>query len=109
MTSGIVVARRPPKTIAESGTPCASSTCDDSAGLFAIGAVKRLFGWAAFSAEFGCHGRPRQSSRLSGAGTSIPSHQISPSLVIATLVKSVSCAIVRIALGLDFALVPGAT
>ena len=39
----------------------------------------------------------------------MPSHQTSPSGVIATLVKIVSCSTICIALGFDCALVPGAT
>ncbi len=90
-TSGIVVARRPPKMIAEIGTPRGSSACGDSAGLLRIGVVKRLLGCAALSPESFFHGRPCQSSRPSGGGTSIPSHHTSPSGVIATLVKMESC------------------
>ena len=40
-TSGIVEARRPPKMMAEIGTPAGSSTAGSSTGLLAIGAVKR--------------------------------------------------------------------
>src|SRR5271163_342706 len=86
-TSGTVVARRPPKMIADIGTPFGSSAAGDHAGLLRIGVVKRLFGCAAFSLEALFHGRPCQSSIPSTAGTSIPSHQTSPSGVIATLVK----------------------
>ena len=39
----------------------------------------------------------------------MPSHQTSPSGVIATLVKMVSCATIFIAFGFECALVPGAT
>src|SRR5580693_4113077 len=52
-TSGIVVARRPPNTIAEIGTPCGSSALGDSTGLLVIGVVKRLFGCAAFAPDLG--------------------------------------------------------
>src|SRR5579875_633559 len=108
-TSGIVVARRPPKTIAEIGTPRGSLACGESTGLLLIGAVKRLFGCAALAPDSGVHGRPCQSSNPAGGAESIPSHQISPSGVCATLVKSVSCSTRRIALAFDLALVPGAT
>src|SRR5262249_13175650 len=52
-TSGMVVARRPPNTIAEIGTPCGSSANFERDGLLRIGAVKREFGCAAFSVDFG--------------------------------------------------------
>src|SRR2546429_9914511 len=89
-TSGTVVARRPPKTMAEIGTPSGASAFGDSAGLLLIGVVKRLFGCAAFSFDGLSHRLPRQSSRPSGGGTSMPSHQTSPSDVFATFVKSES-------------------
>src|SRR5512142_2466423 len=78
-TSGIVVDRRPPKMSAEIGTPLGSWAKRDSAGLLAIGAVKRLFGWADFSLEPFFHGWPFQSIRSSGGSLSLPSHQTSPS------------------------------
>src|SRR5689334_24791878 len=65
--SGTVVARRPPKMIAEIGTPSGSVANFDSAGLLLIGAVKRLFGCAAFSLPFLSQGLPCQSVRPSGA------------------------------------------
>src|SRR5271154_911208 len=108
-TSGTVEARRPPKMIAEIGTPRGSSACGDHAGLLRIGVVKRLLGCAALSLERRFHGPPCQSSRPSGAGTSIPSLHTSPSAVIATLVKIVSCSTIFIAFRFDLALVPGAT
>src|SRR6266481_2627147 len=108
-TSGTVEARRPPKMIAEIGTPLGSSECADHAGLLRIGVVKRLFGCAAFVPDVLLHGSPCQSSSPSGGATSIPSHHTSPSGVIATLVKIVSCSTIFIALRFDFALVPGAT
>ena len=66
--SGVVVARRPPKMIALTGTPCGSFTAGSSAGLFVIGDVNRLFGCAALSAEPFFHGFPCQS--VSSSGTS---------------------------------------
>src|SRR5437879_6007406 len=95
--------------MAEMGTPRGSLALGERTGLFAIGAVKRLLGWAALPPEALSHGRPRQSISPAGGASSIPSHQTSPSGVIATLVKMVSCASRRIALGLDLTLVPGAT
>src|SRR5512138_2659107 len=60
-TSGIVVERRPPKMSAEIGTPFGSWAKRESAGLFDIGAVKRLFGCAAFSLDPFLQGWPFQS------------------------------------------------
>src|SRR5512138_1011467 len=60
-TSGIVVERRPPKMSAEIGTPFGSWAKRESTGLFDIGAVKRLFGCAAFSVEPLRQGWPFQS------------------------------------------------
>src|SRR6201982_1016187 len=95
--------------IAEIGTPFGSSQYFESAGLLVAGAVKRELGWAAFSVEPFFQGRPCQSVSSSGISPSIPSHHTSPSLVMATLVKMVSLAMVRIAWGLDAKFVPGAT
>src|SRR5215510_11940196 len=108
-TSGTVVARRPPKMIAEMGTPFGSSQNFESAGLLIAGAVKREFGCAALSVEPFFHGRPCQSVSSSGTSPSLPSHHTSRSLVIATFVNSVFFCTLRIALGLLFMLVPGAT
>ncbi len=52
ITSGIVVARRPPKMMALMGTPCGSSAeLRQARGCSSPGAVKREFGCAAFSVE----------------------------------------------------------
>src|SRR5215468_1131692 len=75
ITSGTVVARRPPKMIALMGTPFGSSQNLLSTGLFVAGAVKREFGCAAFVPRLGSHGLPVQSVRPAGASTSMPSHQ----------------------------------
>src|SRR5437667_1949 len=85
-TSGIVLARRPPKMIALTGTPFGSSASGASAGLLRIGAVKRLFGCAAFSFESDVHLLPFQSRHSAGGGSSWPSHQTVPSGLSATLV-----------------------
>src|SRR5882724_6245634 len=66
ITSGIVVALRPPKMMALIGTPAGSSQNLDRQGLFVAGAVKREFGCAAFSADLPSHGFPRQSVRCAG-------------------------------------------
>src|SRR6516165_8379628 len=108
-TRGTVSLRRPPKMIAEIGTPSGSLTCLERTGLFFIGEVKRLLGWAAFSGDPFFQGRPFQSISSSGASSSLPSHHTFPSGVSATLVKMVSRLIVFIALGLDLKFVPGAT
>jgi hypothetical protein len=108
-TRGTVSLRRPPKMMAEMGTPSGSLMCFESTGLLVAGAVKRLFGCAAFSVDPFFQGRPCQSVSSSGVSPSIPSHQTSPSLVVATLVKMVSRATDAIALRLEWLLVPGAT
>src|SRR3990172_3354805 len=95
--------------IAEIGTPSGSSTWRDSAGLFRMGAVKRLFACAAFSPDDGLNGLLSQSVRPSGAFSLNPSHQTSPSVVSPTLVKSVSRSTIRMAMGFDWGLVLGAT
>src|SRR5262249_42237334 len=100
-TSGTVVLRRPPKMIAEIGTPSGSLTCFARAGLLVIGEVNLEFAWAAFSGEEGVHFCPFQSIASWGGSPSFPSHQTSPSGVIATLVKMVSWLIIFIALGFD--------
>src|SRR2546429_9904177 len=53
VTSGIVVARRPPKKIAEIGTPFGSSHSGARIGHCAIGVQYREFGWEDSSAESG--------------------------------------------------------
>src|SRR5215468_8116020 len=57
-TSGAVRARRPPNTIAEIGTPFGSSQWGEIEGHCEAGAVKREFGWAAFSLDPLRHSRP---------------------------------------------------
>src|SRR6195952_1487277 len=96
-TSGTVVARRPPKMIAEIGTPFGSSQCFDSAGLLIAGAVKREFGCAALSPCPFFHGLPCQSVSVSGTSPSLPSHHTSRSAVSATFVNSVSLRTLAIA------------
>jgi hypothetical protein len=108
-TSGIVVARRPPKMIAEIGTPFGSSANFDRLGLLRIGAVKREFGCAAFSGEAGVHGRPFQSVS-SGGGR--PVHALPPHVAVGgqrDVGEDRVAGDVAIAFGFDFMLVPGAT
>src|SRR5690349_16107505 len=109
VTSGIVVLRRPPKRMAEIGTPSGSSYSGASTGHCVIGVQKREFGWLDTSSDAGVQSRSFQSMRWAG-GSPMPSHQISPSSVRATLVKiEFPLARVRMALGLVFQSVPGAT
>src|SRR4051794_10993750 len=85
-TSGTVLDRLPPKTIAETSTPAGSSQAGSRAGLFVAGAVKRPFGWAAGRPQPGVHFWPVQSMHSAGGSAVLPSHQTSPSGRSATLV-----------------------
>src|SRR3954453_14334136 len=110
VTSGIVVLRRPPKRMAEIGTPFGSSYSGARIGHWVIGVQKRLFGWLEGSSLSGVQSRPFQSVRCAGGSSVIPSHQMSPSSVRATLVKTeLPLSMVRIAFGLVSQPVPGAT
>src|SRR5438552_13050698 len=101
-TSGAVRARRPPNTSAEMGTPCGSSNLGEIDGHCAAGAVKREFGWAAFSLDPFRHGRPRQSVRRSGTGPSIPAPPGLPPPVTAPLEKTETLPSASRAFGLVF-------
>src|SRR5436190_11244946 len=109
LTSGTVVARRPPNRIAEIGTPLGFSQSGEITGHWRAGVVKRAFGCAALRPLCGVHGRRSQSISSGGAASLISSHHTSPSGVIAQLVKIEFFAAVFSALGLLFMLVPGAT
>src|ERR671913_2585241 len=110
LTSGMVVFRRPPKRIAEIGTPLGSSYSGARIGHWVIGVQKRLFGGLEGSSLSGVQSRPFQSVRWAGGSSVIPSHQTSPSSVRATLVNTeLPLSMVRIALGLVSQPVPGAT
>src|SRR4051794_31973609 len=109
VTSGTLVARRPPKRIAEMGTPLGSSHSGAIDGHCAAGAVKRALGWAAGVPDWGVHSLPFQSTRCAGFSGVRPSHQMSPSSVLATLVKMQLPHSVFSALGLVSSPVPGAT
>src|SRR5262245_2640014 len=110
VTSGTVVARRPPNRIAEIGTPFGSSYSSAMIGHCLIGVQNRLFGCELVSSESGVQSRPFQSVRCDGGSVEYPSHQTSPSSVSATLVKTeLPFSMVRIAFGLVFQPVPGAT
>jgi hypothetical protein len=71
--------------------------------------VKRALGCAAGDLDAGVQSRPRQSMRCAGGSLVSPSHQTSPSSVIATLVKMQLAWSAPMALALVFGLVPGAT
>src|SRR5262249_34228764 len=109
VTSGTVLARRPPNRIAEIGTPFGSSHSGATDGTCESGAVNRLFGWAAGVADSGVHELPRQSVQCSGGSVVRPSHQTSPSSVSAVLVNTVLRVNARMAFGLVCIPVPGAT
>src|SRR5580692_1020043 len=90
-TSGMVVARRPPKMMALIGTPFGSSHDGSMVGHCDAGAVKREFGCAAFApvsfAIAEVQMRPCQSRHSAGGSSVMPSHHTPPSGVKATLVK----------------------
>src|ERR671918_3060505 len=109
VTSGIAVARRPPNRNASIGTPAGSSHSGAIEGHWAAGVVKRALGCAAGAADSGVPSLPCQSIACAGGSPVIPSHQMSPSSVLAQLVKIVLRSTVSIALGLVLWLVFGAT
>src|SRR3954469_13699939 len=110
VTSGIVVLRRPPKRMAEIGTPLRASYSGARIGHWVIGVQKREFGCDEGSSLSGVQSWCFQLVRCAGASSVMPSHQTSPSSVSATLVKTeLPLSIVRIALGLVSQPVPGAT
>src|SRR6266487_4345806 len=108
-TSGMVLGRRPPKRIADSGTPAGFCQSGSITGHCDAGAVNREFGCAPLRPESGVQSLPSQSIPFAGAGTPMSSHQISPSGVSTTLVKMLLRAKVATAFGLDLFDVPGAT
>ena len=95
-----MVRRRPPKRIADTGTPIGSSHSGAIDGHCAAGAVKRAFGCAAGVSDSGVHGLPFQSVARAGGVSVIPSHHTSPSSVRAVLVKMQLRHSVSMALGL---------
>src|SRR5215210_414547 len=72
LTSGIVVLRRPPKRMAEIGTPFGSSYSGARIGHWVIGVQNRLFGWLEGSSLSGVQSRPFQSVRRAGGSSVIP-------------------------------------
>src|SRR3954463_1209567 len=108
-TSGAPLERRPPNRNASIGTPLGSSHSSAIDGHWAAGVVKRAFGCAAGVSASGVQSLPFQSIRCSGVSPDMPSHQMSPSSVLAQLVKIVLRSIVSIAFGLVLRAVLGAT
>src|ERR1700722_18621846 len=109
VTRGTIPARRPPNRIASMGTPLGSSHSGAITGHCEAGVVNRALGCAAVLGLAGLHRRRSQSTNLPGSSSVIPSHQMSPSIVIAQLVKMEFLVMLSIALAFDFMLVPGAT
>src|SRR3954454_5689739 len=109
VTRGTLVARRPPKRMAEIGTPLGSSHSGAMEGHCDAGAVKRALGWAAGTPDSGVQSLPFQSMRCDGVSSVMPSHHTSPSSVLATLVKMQFSVSDAMALALVFSPVPGAT
>src|SRR5919109_2636193 len=66
VTSGTLVARRPPKRMAEIGTPAGSSHSGAIDGHWAAETVKRALGWAAGVPDSGVQSWPFQSVRRAG-------------------------------------------
>src|SRR3954452_24374647 len=109
VTRGTVVARRPPKRMAEMGTPFGSSHSGAIDGHCEAGAVNRAFGWAAGLVDSGVQVWPFQSVRRAGVVSVRSSHQTSRSSVSAQLVKMQLASRVARAFGFVFIEVPGAT
>ncbi len=97
-TSGARRARRPPKIMAEMGTPIGSSNFGLMLGHCDAATVKREFGCAALPVL--SQGLPCQSIMPAGGFLSFPSHQGTPFPSTATLVKIVLWVMVFIAFGL---------
>src|SRR5262245_32748255 len=108
VTRGTLVARRPPKRMAEIGTPLGSSHSGAIDGHCDAGAVNRALGCAAGASDAGVQSLARQAIACSG-GADNPSYQTSRSSVSATLVKIELAYSVSTALGLVSLPVPGAT
>src|SRR3954465_9645020 len=107
-TSGTTVERRPPNRNASIGTPAGSCQLSAIDGHWSAGVVKRALGCAAGSLESGVQSLPCQSIACAGGSGVMPSHQTSPSSVLAQLVKIEFARTVAIAFGLVASPVPGA-
>ncbi len=103
------MARRPPNSIASMGTPAGSSHSGATDGHCSIATVKRALGCAAGVSESGVQSLPRQSIRCAGGSSVMPSHQMSPSSVLAQLVNTAPRESIFRAFGLVCSPVPGAT
>ena len=88
-TSGMRLARRPPKMKALDRHAGRVLPVRIDAGHWPAGAVKRALGCAAGRPQPGVQSSPCQSVRCAGGSSVIPSHHTSPSAVSATLVKMV--------------------
>src|SRR5262245_22228064 len=97
VTSGTTFARVPTKKIAWMGRRFGSVHSLAITGHCMAGVVKRALGWDAGRPDRGDHGRLSQSVNSAGLSSDIPSHQTSPSGVIAQFVKMVFLVIVSIA------------
>src|SRR5262249_59521231 len=86
-TRGMRLARRPPKRMAEIGTPLGFSHSGEIDGHWLAGVVKRELGCAAFVTLSGVQGLPCQSKASCGGGPSLPSPDGVPWRGKATLVK----------------------
>src|SRR5687767_9869084 len=109
VTRGTLVALRPPKRMAEIGTPFGSSHSGAIDGHCEAGAAKRALGWAAGRSASGVQSWPFQSTRCAGFAGVMSSHHTSPPSVSAQLVKMQLRSSVRRAFGFVFFDVPGAT
>src|SRR6266446_9924932 len=109
LPSGIVSERRPPNTKADIGTPSGFSHSESIEGHCDAGTVNRALGCAAFLPQSGVHSFPCQSVSLAGGASVIPSHQTSPSGVMATFVNIVLLLIIAMQLELVLSEVTGAT
>src|SRR5256885_4072899 len=87
LTSGIVPGRRPPKRIADSGTPPGFCQSGSITGHCDAGAVKRELGCAALRPLAGVHSRPSQSIALGGGEKPETSPRTAPSRGKTTLLK----------------------
>ena len=79
VTSGIVVRRRPPKRIAEIGTPRGSSYSGARIGHWVIGVQNRQFGCEDSSSLSGVQSRPFQSVRWAGGSVG---HALPPDVAV---------------------------
>src|SRR5437016_14676988 len=89
VTSGTLVARRPPNRNAEIGTPFGSSHSGAITGHCDAGTQNRELGCAAGVSDSDVQSLRRQSVQCSGTSEVMPSHHTSPSSVSAVFVNTV--------------------